>query len=109
LNVTLDLATGLVGAASIATGWLVYRWTAPPQADPELAATTLSNAQHHSKGERLVAALTAAVAVMMLGAYLLDGIKDVKRTRDTDHKQEKAVVEPYTQVGHSSSRQEFHA
>jgi len=95
LNVTLDVATGLVVSLSAGTGWLVYRWTQPPLPGSPLSfAPQLTGPPQHTKGERLVAALTAAVAVMVLGSYLTEGITGVARGEGAETKTDKAAVAP---------------
>ncbi|MFJ4869138.1 hypothetical protein [Streptomyces sp. NPDC088757] len=66
---TFDLMTALVFSGGCVAGVLVYRWTAPPQ-----DATT------PSKGERLLFALTAAVAVITIGGFLGGGFRGIERT-----------------------------
>ncbi|GAB7109604.1 hypothetical protein JCM4814A_79190 [Streptomyces phaeofaciens JCM 4814] len=68
MNITFDLATVLVVGTALAIGCLVYRWMAP-------ATGTMSTT---TKGERLVAAVTAAAAAVAIGAYAVNGIKSVE-------------------------------
>lgn len=82
MYVTLDLVTVLVVVGSLTIGRLVYHWAAPPP------ATTAP------KGERLLLALTAVVAVIAIGSYLGSGIRGIGRTADT--KQERVTVETGT-------------
>ncbi|MDX3696915.1 hypothetical protein PV726_43080 [Streptomyces europaeiscabiei] len=65
VNVTFDLATVLVAGTALVAGCYVYRWMAPTAQ----AVTTTT------KGERLLAAITAAAAVVAIGAFLAGGIK----------------------------------
>ncbi|MVO90638.1 hypothetical protein GPA10_39290 [Streptomyces sp. p1417] len=74
MNVTLDVSTSLVVIAALVVGCLVYRWTAPV---PGAVVQT-------SKGERLMWAVSAAAAAIVVGSYLADGIKDVEREDKKD-------------------------
>lgn len=65
MNVTFDLGTVLVAGMALAVGCCVYQWMTP-------AAGTESTA---TRGERLLAAITAAAAVVTIGAFLTGGIK----------------------------------
>ncbi|MET7912043.1 hypothetical protein ABZS98_28015 [Streptomyces avermitilis] len=75
MNVTLDFGTVVLTVVSMAAGWCVFRWTAPaaptPPAAPAVGKTT---------GERLGTALTltASVAVIMIGSFVVHGIKRVE-------------------------------
>lgn len=69
MNITFDLATVLVVGTGLAIGCLVYRWMAPTI---ETVSTT------STKGERLLAATTAAAAVVAIGAFLVGGIEDIE-------------------------------
>ncbi|MFF4442437.1 hypothetical protein [Streptomyces sp. NPDC001621] len=72
MNITLDFGTAVVTAVSIAVGWYVYRRTAPA-----VPTTPLAPAVGMTTGERLVAALTAAVAVITIGHFATQGVKGV--------------------------------
>lgn len=71
---TFDLVTVLVATGSLVIGALVFRWSAPP-----------SGASSPSRGERLVYAFTAAVAVVALGGYLASGIHGTEHTTHITH------------------------
>ncbi|MFI1189340.1 hypothetical protein [Streptomyces californicus] len=63
--VTFDLFTAFVAAGALVLAWLVYRKTAPAP----------GSAAQATKGERLVYAISAAVAVIAFGGYLGGGVK----------------------------------
>ncbi|MGX1364721.1 hypothetical protein RKD19_000080 [Streptomyces canus] len=75
MNVTLDFGTVVVAVVGIAVGFWLYHATAPA---PPSTPTVGTVATCMSKGERLVAALTAAVAVITIGSYLAHGVKTVE-------------------------------
>lgn len=65
MNVTLDLGTVLVAGTVLAVGCWVYQWMTP----------TAGTGSASTRGERLLAAITAAAAVVATGAFLAGGIK----------------------------------
>ncbi|MGV4987900.1 hypothetical protein, partial [Streptomyces sp. NRAIS3] len=65
MNVTIDLATVLVAGLAIVVGVAVYQWM----------ASAVGAIASMPKGERLVAALTAAAAVIVIGSYIVGGVK----------------------------------
>ncbi|WP_086801455.1 hypothetical protein [Streptomyces caniscabiei] len=65
MNVTLDLGTVLIAGMALAAGCWVYQWMTP----------TAGTGSAATRGERLLAAITAAAAVVAIGAFLTGGIK----------------------------------
>ncbi|MFB6668494.1 hypothetical protein [Streptomyces parvus] len=63
--VTFDLFTALVAGAALVLAWLVYRWTAP---SPEASVQA-------SRGERLAYAIGSAASVIVVGAFLIGGVR----------------------------------
>lgn len=72
MNVTLDFGTVVLTVVSIFVGWFVFRWTAPA-----VPTTPAAPVVGMTVGERLVAALTAAVAVITIGSFIAQGVKSV--------------------------------
>ncbi|MEU2098656.1 hypothetical protein ABZ741_21495 [Streptomyces globisporus] len=68
--VTFDLFTALVAGAAFVLAWLVYRWTAP---SPEASVQA-------SRGERLAYAIGAAASVIVVGAFLVGGVRAFEYT-----------------------------
>ncbi|MFF3975020.1 hypothetical protein ACFYZ6_34930 [Streptomyces rubiginosohelvolus] len=66
--VTFDLFTAFVAVGALVLAWLVYRKTAPAP----------GSASQATKGERLVCAITAAAAAIVIGGYLGGGIRGVE-------------------------------
>ncbi|MFT9667631.1 hypothetical protein ACMZ5F_11845 [Streptomyces rhizosphaericola] len=73
MNVTLDLSTVVLTVVSIGVGWFVWRGT-----EPAAPATPGAPVAGMTTGERLVAALTAAVAVITIGSFAVQGVKSVE-------------------------------
>lgn len=73
--VTFDLFTAFVIAVALVLAWLVYRWTAPAPGSPVQA----------SKGERLAYAIGAAASVIVIGGYLVGGIRGFEYTEPDAH------------------------
>ncbi|MGW3377397.1 hypothetical protein [Streptomyces hydrogenans] len=69
---TLDLYTVLVVACSLVIATIVYRKTAPKPA----------GAHQTSPGERLAWAVGAAAGVIVVGAFLGEGLKGVERIEE---------------------------
>ncbi|MBX4177028.1 hypothetical protein [Streptomyces geysiriensis] len=79
MNVTLDFGTVVVATVGIVIGFWIYQATAPvPLAMPTVGMPVTTGM---TKGERLVAALTATVAVITIGSYLMHGVKTVEVPR----------------------------
>ncbi|WP_105973501.1 hypothetical protein [Streptomyces geranii] len=73
MHITFDFGTVVWTVVGILTGFGVYQWTQPTA---PTAPTTPPVGM--TKGERLVFALTAAVAVITIGGYLSGGVEKIE-------------------------------
>ncbi|MCX5434731.1 hypothetical protein OHU11_41875 (plasmid) [Streptomyces sp. NBC_00257] len=73
MQVTFDFSTAVWTIMGILVGVGVYQWS-----QPTLPTAPTAQPMGMTKGERLVLALTAAVAVITFGAYISHGVKKVE-------------------------------
>ncbi|MGW4224969.1 hypothetical protein ACWEG1_16090 [Streptomyces bauhiniae] len=70
MHITFDFGTVVWTVMGILTGFRVYQWS-----QPTAPTTPTAQPAGMTKGERLVLALTAAVAVITIGSYLSGGVE----------------------------------
>ncbi|MFF5978463.1 hypothetical protein ACFY78_06355 [Streptomyces olindensis] len=73
MHVTFDFGTVVWTVMGILAGLGAYQWS-----QPTAPTTPTAQPAGMSKGERLVLALTAAVAVITIGSYLSGGVEKVE-------------------------------
>ncbi|MEU5331351.1 MULTISPECIES: hypothetical protein [Streptomyces] len=73
MQVTFDFSTVVWTIMGILAGVGVYHWS-----QPTLPTTPTAQPIGMTKGERLVLALTAAVAVITFGTYISHGVEKVE-------------------------------
>jgi predicted secreted protein len=78
VHITFDFDTVVWTVVGILTGFGVYQWS-----EPTAPTTPTAPAVGMTNGERLVLALTAAVAVITIGNYLSSGVEKVEIDKPT--------------------------
>ncbi|MFK4108523.1 hypothetical protein [Streptomyces sp. NPDC002176] len=73
MHITFDFGTVVWTVMAILTGFGVYQWS-----EPTAPTSPTAPPVGMTKGERLVLALTAAVAVITIGSYLSGGVAKVE-------------------------------
>ncbi|MFH9268248.1 hypothetical protein ACH4KN_28950 [Streptomyces sp. NPDC017546] len=76
MHVTFDFGTVVWTVMGTLAGFIVFQWTRPA-----VSTTPTAQPAGMTRGERLVLALTAAMAVITIGSYLTGGVEKVEIDR----------------------------